>query len=101
LGINIVTGLLAFIGMPSYYTFDIAFWTKMAALMLLGLNVVIFYLPSIFGRVEQLGPGEDAPMSAKFVAVTSLILWFAVITFGRYIQAYMDTIFSNGTNLEF
>src|SRR5262249_53562718 len=28
LGINVVTGMLAFIGMPAYYAADIAFWFK-------------------------------------------------------------------------
>jgi uncharacterized membrane protein len=95
LGINILTGLLAFIGMPGYYTFDVAFWVKIGTLMLLGLNVAAFYLTSVFGRVEHLGPGEDAPMSAKLVAASSLFLWFAVITFRRYIQLYIDTISSS------
>lgn len=91
-GINTLTGILAFIGMPSYYTFDVAFWLKMLALSLLGLNVAAFYLTHAFRSVEHLGPGEDAPPLAKFFAATSLILWFAVITLGRYIQVYTDTI---------
>jgi hypothetical protein len=42
--------------------------------------------------VERLGPGDDAPLLAKVVAGSSLFLWFAVITLGRYIQSYADTI---------
>ena len=37
-GINLVTGILAFTGMSSYYTYDWAFWLKMLAIMLLGLE---------------------------------------------------------------
>ena len=92
LGINVVTGMLAFIGMPPYYTADIAFWFKLGALMLLGLNVAVFYLTGIFHRVERLGPGEDAAFSAKIVAVSSLLLWFAVIISGRYIQHFEDSL---------
>ena len=91
-GINLLTGILAFIGMPNYYTFNIAFWLKILAVLLLGLNVAVFYLTDAFRSVEHLGPGEDAPRFAKFVAGTSLFLWFAVITLGRYIQSYADTI---------
>ena len=91
-GINTLTGILAFIGMPSYYTFDIAFWLKMLALLLLGLNVAAFYLTDAFHSVEHLGPGEDAPPLAKFFAATSLVLWFAVMALGRYIQSFTDTI---------
>jgi len=91
-GINALTGVLAFIGMPNYYTFDVAFWLKMLALLLLGLNVAAFYLTDAFQSVEHLGPGEDAPLLAKFFAATSLVLWFAVIALGRYIQSFTDTI---------
>jgi len=91
-GINTLTGVLAFIGMPNYYTFDIAFWLKIFAILLLGLNAAAFYLTDTFGRVEHLGPGEDPPLRAKFFAASSLILWFAVIALGRYIQSFSDTI---------
>ncbi|MGA7796047.1 MAG: DUF6644 family protein [Candidatus Acidiferrales bacterium] len=91
-GINLVTGILAFTGMSNYYTYDWAFWLKMLAIMLLGLNVAAFYLTGAFDSVERLGPGEDAPPFAKFIAATSLVLWFTVITLGRYIQSYSDTI---------
>jgi hypothetical protein len=92
LGINIVTGMLAFMGMPEYYTYDSAFWFKIAALMLASLNVGAFYLTGIFERIRHLGPGEDAPWFAKAVSVSSLVLWFAVIIAGRYIQLFQDTI---------
>jgi uncharacterized membrane protein len=91
-GINVLTGTLAFIGMPSYYAFDAAFWLKILALLLLGLNAAVFYLTDAFESVERLGPGEEAPRLAKLVAGSSLFLWFAVITLGRYIQSYADTI---------
>lgn len=92
LGINVVTGMLAFIGMPAYYAADIAFWVKLGALMLLGLNVAIFYLTGIFQRLERLEPGEDAAFSAKIVAASSLLLWFVVIISGRYIQHFEDSL---------
>jgi uncharacterized membrane protein len=91
-GINVLTGTLAFIGMPAYYTFDAAFWLKILAVMLLGLNVAVFYLTNAFESVERLGPGDDASRLAKVIAGSSLFLWFAVITLGRYIQSYADTL---------
>jgi len=91
-GINLVTGVLAFTGMDQYYTYDWAFWFKMLAILLLGLNVAAFYLTGAFESVEELGPGENAPPLAKVIAATSLFLCFAVITLGRYIQSYSDTI---------
>jgi uncharacterized membrane protein len=91
-GINVATGILAFTGMPLYYTYDVAFWLKMLAILLLGLNVAAFYLTNTFEAVVDLGPGDDAPPMAKFIAGSSLFLWFAVIALGRYIQSYTDTI---------
>ena len=91
-GVNTLTGILAFIGMPNYSAFDIAFWLKILALLLLGLNAAAFYLSDTFHNVQRLGPGEDAPPLAKFLAASSLVLWFAVIALGRYIQSYTDTI---------
>jgi uncharacterized membrane protein len=92
LGINIATGLMAFAGRPENYIFSLALWLKILALMLLGVNAVLFYLTDIFGQVETLKPGEDAPFSAKLVAASGLILWFAVIAMGRYIQPLTDTL---------
>jgi uncharacterized membrane protein len=87
-GINVATGVMAFIGMPAYYTYDIAFWMKILAVLLLGLNAAAFYLTNTFKVVEHMGPGEDAPPPAKIIAASSLLLWVAVITLGRYIQLY-------------
>ena len=92
LGINIATGMLAFIGQPQNYIYNAAFWLKMLALLLLGLNVGAFYLTGIFDKVEHLGAGEDAPMSAKLIAASSLFLCFAVLTLGRYIQPTGDSL---------
>jgi uncharacterized membrane protein len=92
LGVNIVTGCLAFIGQPENYIYSGAFWLKMTVLMLLGLNAAIFYLTEVFEHLENLGPGEDATAFAKLVAGTSLVLCFALIFLGRYIQPLGDTI---------
>lgn len=92
LGINVTTGMLVFIGMPVYYTYDAALWLKILALMLLGLNAAAFYLTDAFSGVEHVKAGEDAALSAKLVAASSMCLWLAVITLGRYIQSFPDTI---------
>jgi uncharacterized membrane protein len=89
--INVTTGVLAFIGMPEFYTYDVAFWIKILGILLLGLNAAVFYLTDTFHVVEHMGPGEDAPPAAKIIAASSLVLWFGVITLGRYIQPYQNT----------
>ncbi len=92
LGVNIVTGLLAFIGQSVSYIYSEVFWLKMLALVLLGFNGAIFYLSGVSTTIEDLGPGQDAPLVAKVIAGTSLLLCFALIFFGRYIQPLGDTI---------
>ncbi len=92
LGVNIVTGMLAFIGQSENYIYSGAFWLKMSALMLLGLNAAVFYLTDVFENLQDVGPGQDAPVFAKLVAGSSLFLCFALIFLGRYIQPLGDTI---------
>jgi uncharacterized membrane protein len=83
--INIVTGMLFFMGMPGFYTPNIVFQIKMFTIMLAGLNLLLFHCTSAFRSLEHLGPGEDAPFYAKIVAASSLFLWIAAIVLGRYI----------------
>jgi len=92
LGVNILTGLLAFIGQPEMYIYSEVFWLKMLALVLLGINGGVFYLTTISAGLDEVGPGQDAPPLAKLVATTALVLCFAIIFFGRYIQPLGDTI---------
>jgi uncharacterized membrane protein len=92
LAINIATGLMAFAGRPENYIFSLALWLKILSLLLLGVNAAAFYLTDIFGQVEKLKAGEDAPIAAKLVAASGLFLWFAVIAMGRYIQPLTDTL---------
>ena len=92
LAINITTGLMAFAGRPDNYVFSIAIWLKISALLLLGLNAALFYMTNVFGEVKNVKAGEDAPISAKLIAASSLILWFVVIAMGRYIQPLTDTL---------
>lgn len=90
--INVITGVLAYLGMTDFYTYNWAFWLKMFAIMLLGLNAAAFYLTDTFAAVERLGPGEDAPPVAKLIAATSLFLWLSVVALGRYIQWFSDNV---------
>ena len=92
IAINAVTGMLAFIGMPTFYSHDIAFVLKIIAILLAVTTMGLFYLTDAFRDCAALGPGKDAPLRAKLIAGTSLVLWFAVIVLGRYIQPLQDSI---------
>jgi hypothetical protein len=95
LGINVITGMLAFIAQSGSYVLNAAFWLKITALMLLGFNLAIFYLTGISERIEEAKTAEEIPFQAKVVAAASLLLWFAVIALGRYLHLYVDTIPQN------
>lgn len=86
--INIVTGMLFFIGMPAFYSNNGDFQLKMVAIVGAGTNLAVFYCSSAFQPLAQLGPGDDAPVSAKLVAATSLFLWIAIIVMGRYMPFF-------------
>ncbi len=91
-GINLVTGMLAFIGMPAFYTYNLAFILKIVAVLLAMASLALFYLTSAFDDCEAVGPGGDAPWRAKVLSAVSLVLWFAVIVLGRYIQPFENSI---------
>jgi hypothetical protein len=81
--INIITGLLLFSGDPSMFSHNIAFGFKMLFILLAGINVLLFYVTGTSRTVEALGPGDDAPLSAKLIAAASLFFWVGVMFWGR------------------
>jgi hypothetical protein len=80
--INSVTGMLFFTGAAGQYIENPAFHWKLLFMLLAGANVL--YL-TLFDEVWALGPGDNAPMSAKLVAASQVSLWVGVIYFGRLI----------------
>ena len=80
--VNLITGFLFFAGDPYQYKDNIAFLFKVLFIVLAGINVLVFYLVP-FRQVEAMGPGDDAPVSAKVIAATSIFLWMGVVYWGR------------------
>ena len=78
-GVNVITGMLFFVGIPGQYIHNSAFYWKMGLVMLAGANAVYF---TLFDEPWSLGPGEDAPLTAKFAAASAVVLWVAVMYFG-------------------
>ncbi len=87
--LNVVTGVLFFVGEPANYVNNIAFYCKMTFVGLAGVNVLVFYL-TVAKRVEALGPGEDSPWGAKLIAAASLLLWIGIMAAGRLLTFYHD-----------
>ena len=80
--LNVITGTMFFVGIPYQYIYNGAFQAKMLCLLLLGINVLVFYRTG-YAKVEALGPDDAAPFQVKIFAGVSLALWVAVICFGR------------------
>ena len=87
--LNVVTGILFFVGEPANYVNNIAFYFKMTFVVLAGINVLIFYL-TLAKKVEALGPDDDAPLGAKLIGAASLLLWIGVMSAGRLLTFYHD-----------
>ncbi len=84
LAINLVTGLMFFVGAPDQYVHNPAWWAKVAFILVAGLNILAFELsPGAKALVNQVGPGDNTPLRLKFAGGISLFSWFAVLYFGR------------------
>ena len=93
--LNMVTGFIFVagnpVGGPQEYLTNLAFQIKMVLILIAGLNLLAFYVTGIARQADAITPEGIAPMSAKVVAALSLLLWFGVIFFGRFIM-YNDTL---------
>ena len=78
--INLVTGMLFFIGVPEQYTNNAPFQWKIVCLVLLGANLIYFTSLNDPWRVEA---GGEAPRSVKLMAASTIVLWVGVVYFGR------------------
>ena len=85
--INLMSGLAIYAGNPEGYQSG-AFFFKMVCLLLAGLNGLLFYSSGFNRELSAVGPGEDAPLAAKLTAVASLVLWVAVIFWGRMLTFF-------------
>jgi hypothetical protein len=75
------------VGTPYQYVGNTGFYLKMLFIALAGVNVLIFYL-TVGRDIDRLEPGEDAPVSAKVIAVLSLFFWLGVMSFGRLLPYF-------------
>ena len=79
----LVTGALMFAANATTYVSNTAFITKMALLVLAGLNMAIFEV--ITARRSADWDTGPVPMAGRIAGTLSIILWLSVIFFGRWI----------------
>jgi uncharacterized membrane protein len=87
-GINVLTGLLFFIGQPDQYIKSVPFQWKMALVLIAGANALYF---TIFDEVWRLAPGDEAPIQAKVAAGSAVILWVAIMWCGNMLPFIGDS----------
>jgi hypothetical protein len=71
--------MLFFVGIPGQYIHNASFYWKVALVMLAGANALYF---TLFEEPWSLGPGEDAPLTAKIAAASAMALWVGVMYCG-------------------
>jgi len=82
IAINVVTGVLFFVGAPDQYIGNPAWYGKLLFLLVAIVNVVIFETTQ-GERMLRLPAGEKTPVSFKLAGAVSMASWFLVLYFGR------------------
>ncbi|MGE0115528.1 MAG: hypothetical protein AB7T07_11695 [Steroidobacteraceae bacterium] len=83
-GLNLITGLIFYLGNPVSYTLNPAFQVKMLLILIAGFNGV-FYRWKIYPQLAAWDRGVPVPLYAKSVGALSLFLWLIVVYCGRVI----------------
>lgn len=78
-GLAAITGLLLFTANPISYASNFYFIGKLGLLALAGLNMALFH---VFAHRHLANPSARTP---KVSGAVSLILWVAIVAFGRWI----------------
>ena len=85
-GVNVVTGLLFFIGAPpDFYVNNPVFIWKLALILVAGANALYF---TVVNQAWTLGAGDTAPVAAKVAAASGILLWVGVIFCGQMLPFF-------------
>ena len=85
-GVNVVTGILFFIGAPQdFYVNNPVFIWKLALILVAGANALYF---TVFEQAWTLQAGDTPPIAAKVAAATGISLWVGVIFCGQMLPFF-------------
>jgi uncharacterized membrane protein len=87
--LNVVTGLLFFVGTPEQYVRNGAWWAKVFFLVVATANIA-FFETRYRRRLLTMPAGIDTPASFKIAGVVSIVSWLAVLYFGRMLPFLGD-----------
>ncbi|MBZ5660302.1 MAG: hypothetical protein LAO08_07820 [Acidobacteriia bacterium] len=82
--IQVITGGLLFASEATKMITNLGFQIKMVLIVVAGLNALVFHLIAY----QSVGKWENdrvAPLSARAAGLISILLWFGIVGFGRWI----------------
>jgi hypothetical protein len=82
--LSLLTGFGLFMTRADHYASNVAFQLKMLALLLAGINMLIFHF-GIFRSVANWDASTATPSNAKVAGGLSLLLWSAAMLAGRWV----------------
>jgi hypothetical protein len=82
---QVITGILLFMSEATQAYDNVIFQVKMALIVLAGINALIFQ-QTVYKRVAAWDL-SDPPRAAKFAGYASIVIWFAVIAAGRWLNS--------------
>ena len=80
--INLLTGLLFFVGTPEQYIDNESWWLKVLFLVIAGVNMLLFETTQRT-RALAMEAGAPAPAAFKVIGGVSLVSWLMVLYWGR------------------
>jgi hypothetical protein len=85
--LTLATGIGFFAGDPTQYLNNLStFGTKLLLISLAGVNGAISSITGLSRRAHETPANEQAPLGARLIAGTSLLLWVAVMYLGRMLS---------------
>jgi uncharacterized membrane protein len=78
--VNLVTGMLFFLGIPSQYNANPVFYWKIVFVLLGGVNVMYFMLVDDAWRTPS---GRDVTAGPKIAAASAIVIWVGVLYCGH------------------
>jgi len=80
----VITGSLLFSSNALGYAANVPFLSKMAVLLLAGINMAVFHVTA-YRRIAEWNDTLPPPAAVRIAGATSLALWIVVVFLGRWI----------------